>query len=110
MFAGQRISSQAGVSVFAHCEHGVGRGPLMICAVLVSRGLSAPDALEQVRERRWQSAPNDRQIEGLLAFEAHCRDERWDRRSRRKATVGIAVEPMALCNAAENESESRIKI
>jgi protein tyrosine phosphatase (PTP) superfamily phosphohydrolase (DUF442 family) len=64
---------EAGGKVFAHCQHGVGRGPLMICAVLVNRGSSAPDALEELRERRWQSAPNDRQIEGLLAFEAHCR-------------------------------------
>ncbi len=59
--------------IFAHCEHGVGRGPLMICAVLVSRGASTPDALGVLRERRWQSAPNDRQIEALLAFERHCR-------------------------------------
>jgi hypothetical protein len=63
-----------GGKVFAHCEHGVGRGPLMICSVLVSRGMSTTDALEQLRERRWQSAPNDRQIEALLAFEVHCRE------------------------------------
>ena len=67
----QQLSS--GGKVFAHCEHGVGRGPLTIGAVLVSRGVTAPDAIEILHERRWQSAPNDRQIEALLAFEAHCR-------------------------------------
>lgn len=42
----------------------------MICSVLVSEGMTGPEALERVRTRRWQSAPNDRQIEGLLAFES----------------------------------------
>lgn len=60
-----------GGRVFAHCEHGVGRGPLMVTAVLVAEGMSAPEALELVREQRWQTAPNDRQVEGLLAFEAY---------------------------------------
>jgi hypothetical protein len=63
----------AGGRIFAHCEHGVGRGPLMIGSVLVSRGATAPDAIETLRERRWQSAPNDRQIEALLAFENYWR-------------------------------------
>ncbi|MFN0073027.1 MAG: phosphatase [Chloroflexota bacterium] len=62
-----------GGKVFAHCEHGVGRGPLMICSVLVSTGVAGPDALAMVRERRWQSAPNDRQLESLLSFETYWR-------------------------------------
>jgi hypothetical protein len=67
----ERLAS--GGRVFAHCEHGVGRAPLMIGSVLVSRGSSAPDAIEMLHERRWQSAPNDRQIEALLAFETYWR-------------------------------------
>jgi hypothetical protein len=62
---------ERGGRVFAHCEHGVGRGPLMVTAILVTDGVGAPDALQFVRERRWQTAPNDRQIEGLLAFESY---------------------------------------
>ncbi len=58
-----------GGKVFVHCEHGVGRGPLLGCAVLVAQGYSAPEALRLVRIRRWQAAPNDRQLEALLAFE-----------------------------------------
>ena len=52
-----------------HCEHGVGRGPLMACAVLVAQGHSAPEALRIVRAGRWQALPNDRQLAALLDFE-----------------------------------------
>ena len=58
-----------GGRVFLHCEHGVGRGPLMTCAVLVAQGYSAPDALRMVRRARWQALPNDRQLAALLDFE-----------------------------------------
>lgn len=62
----------AGGKLLVHCQHGVGRGPLQGCAILIGQGLSAPEALRTMRTRRWQAAPNDRQIEGLLRFE-----ERW---------------------------------
>jgi protein-tyrosine phosphatase len=58
-----------GGRAFLHCEHGVGRGPLMACAVLVAQGHSAPEALRLVRTGRWQAMPNDRQLDALLNFE-----------------------------------------
>ena len=58
-----------GGRAFLHCEHGVGRGPLMACAVLVAQGQTAPEALRTVRAGRWQALPNDRQLEALLTFE-----------------------------------------
>jgi protein-tyrosine phosphatase len=58
-----------GGRAFLHCEHGVGRGPLMGCAVLVAQGRSAPEALHLVRSHRWQAMPNDRQLAALLDFE-----------------------------------------
>jgi hypothetical protein len=61
---------------FLHCEHGVGRGPLMTCAVLVAQGYTAPDALRMVRAARWQALPNDRQLAALVAFEQAWRDQR----------------------------------
>lgn len=64
-----------GGKVLVHCQHGVGRGPLLGIAVLIGQGLSAPEALKTVRTRRWQAAPNDRQIEGLLVFEERWRNE-----------------------------------
>lgn len=64
---------QRGGKLFVHCEHGVGRGPLLGTAILVASGLSAPEALRLVRQRRWQAAPNDRQLEALLQYEASVR-------------------------------------
>jgi len=64
-----------GGRAFLHCEHGVGRGPLMACAVLVAQGHTAPEALRIVRDGRWQAMPNDRQLKALLAFERDWRDK-----------------------------------
>jgi protein tyrosine phosphatase (PTP) superfamily phosphohydrolase (DUF442 family) len=59
-----------GGKVLVHCQHGVGRAPLMGASILIDREkLTAPEALKTIRARRWQAAPNDRQIEALLAFE-----------------------------------------
>jgi hypothetical protein len=65
-----------GGRAFLHCEHGVGRGPLMACAVLVAQGYSAPEALRIVRSGRWQALPNDRQLAALLDFEKTWRENR----------------------------------
>jgi protein-tyrosine phosphatase len=65
-----------GGHAFLHCEHGVGRGPLMACAVLVGLGYGAPEALRIVRSKRWQALPNDRQLAALLDFEQQWRRER----------------------------------
>jgi protein-tyrosine phosphatase len=65
-----------GGRAFMHCEHGVGRGPLMTCAVLVGQGHSAPEALRMVRAARWQALPNDRQLAALLGFEQQWKRQR----------------------------------
>lgn len=72
----------AGGRAFMHCEHGVGRGPLMACAVLVAQGYTAPEALRIVRSGRWQAAPNDRQLYALLSFE-----QEWRQRHASGATT-----------------------
>jgi protein-tyrosine phosphatase len=66
-----------GGRAFLHCEHGVGRGPLMACAVLVAQGHTAPEALRIVRSGRWQALPNDRQLAALLKFE-----QEWNSRGQ----------------------------
>ena len=76
-----------GGRAFLHCEHGVGRGPLMTCAVLVAQGYTAPEALRMVRTARWQALPNDRQLAALLSFE-----EEW-RRERRPDETTVAASP-----------------
>jgi protein-tyrosine phosphatase len=67
-----------GGRAFMHCEHGVGRGPLMACAVLVAQGHSAPAALRIVRAGRWQALPNDRQLAALLDFEREWKQRHQD--------------------------------
>jgi protein tyrosine phosphatase (PTP) superfamily phosphohydrolase (DUF442 family) len=59
----------AGGQVYTHCKHGVGRGPLMGLAILVAQGETTSSALRLLRSKRWQAAPNDRQLAALLEFE-----------------------------------------
>jgi protein tyrosine phosphatase (PTP) superfamily phosphohydrolase (DUF442 family) len=58
-----------GGRVLIHCEHGVGRSVLLTCAVLVYGGMSSHNALDLVEEKRWQAAPNHRQVGRLREFE-----------------------------------------
>ncbi len=60
---------QQGGQVYAHCKHGVGRGPLMGLAIMVAQGHTSSSALRLLRSKRWQAAPNDRQLAALLDFE-----------------------------------------
>jgi protein tyrosine phosphatase (PTP) superfamily phosphohydrolase (DUF442 family) len=60
---------ERGGQVYAHCKHGVGRGPLMGLAILVAQGMTSSAALRLMRSKRWQAAPNDRQLGALLEFE-----------------------------------------
>jgi predicted protein tyrosine phosphatase len=83
-----------GGRAFLHCEHGVGRGPLMACAVLVGQGYGAPEALRLVRAARWQALPNDRQLAALLDFE----------RTWRRQRSGIVVDDASSLNDGANRS------
>jgi hypothetical protein len=87
-----------GGKLFVHCQHGVGRGPLQGCAILIGQGLSAPEALRTMRTRRWQAAPNDRQIESLLQFE-----EWWKQEQLRSGTLppgGVGMPPTSTGGAS----------
>lgn len=64
----------AGGTLYTHCEHGVGRGPMMGLAVMVARGWDVAEAYRALRQARWQSTLNDRQLEGLSDFV-----EAWER-------------------------------
>lgn len=59
-----------GGRVLIHCEHGVGRSVLLTCATLMQDGMSARDALALVQRKRWQAAPNQRQVARMREFEA----------------------------------------
>jgi predicted protein tyrosine phosphatase len=62
-----------GGRAFMHCQHGVGRGPLMGLAVMVALGHSSRDALRIMQSTRWQASPNDRQLQALVDFERYWR-------------------------------------
>jgi protein tyrosine phosphatase (PTP) superfamily phosphohydrolase (DUF442 family) len=59
---------KAGGRLYAHCEHGVGRGPMMGLAVMIAQGWEAPEAYRTLRKARWQCTLNDRQLNGLADF------------------------------------------
>ena len=61
---------EQGGRVLIHCEHGVGRSVQLTSAVLVYDGMHAKDALQLVQEKRWQAAPNHRQVRRLREFES----------------------------------------
>lgn len=63
----------AGERVLVHCEHGVGRSVLLTAAALVAGGMSAQDAIHLVQAKRWQAAPNHRQMVRLQEFERAIR-------------------------------------
>jgi protein-tyrosine phosphatase len=60
---------QQGGRVLIHCEHGVGRSVLLTCSVLIYGGMSAADALNLTQQKRWQAAPNKRQVQRMYEFE-----------------------------------------
>jgi protein-tyrosine phosphatase len=66
----------AGERVLIHCEHGVGRSVLLTAAALVAGGMSATEAVTMVQRRRWQAAPNHRQMRRLQEFEHTIHDSR----------------------------------
>ena len=74
IWANERI--QQGEHVLIHCEHGVGRSVLLTCAVLIYDGMCASDALALVQRKRWQAAPNHRQIVRLREFEEALKSRR----------------------------------
>lgn len=62
-----------GHRVLVHCEHGVGRSVLLTAAALVEQGMGAHEAIALVQRRRWQAAPNHRQMRRLQEFERAMR-------------------------------------
>jgi hypothetical protein len=57
-----------GHRVYVHCEHGIGRSVLLALCVLVARGRPPLDALELVKQARWQASPSREQLEAFREF------------------------------------------
>ncbi|MBF6589588.1 MAG: dual specificity protein phosphatase family protein [Ktedonobacterales bacterium] len=62
-----------GQRVLVHCEHGVGRSVLLTAAALVLGGMDANEAMRLIQRKRWQAAPNHRQMRRLQVFERTVR-------------------------------------
>ncbi|WP_224249265.1 protein-tyrosine phosphatase family protein [Hyalangium gracile] len=79
---------KAGGRLYAHCEHGVGRGPLMGLAVMVAQGAEVAAAYRALRQARWQATLNDRQLRGLADF-----NTAWATRAGHPGTEAGRVAP-----------------
>lgn len=59
-----------GDGVLVHCQHGIGRSALLSCCVLVSRGLTPPEALRLARRARPRVSPSPDQLHAFLHWSA----------------------------------------
>ena len=64
---------QAGRGIYVHCAAGLGRGPTMAVAYLVSEGLSVGESIAFVASRRPLISLSAKQRARLLEFEARVR-------------------------------------
>ena len=65
-FAAARIA--CGQRVLIHCQHGIGRSPLLALCVLVELGLSPVGALALAKARRARVSPSPPQYEAWAAW------------------------------------------
>jgi protein-tyrosine phosphatase len=57
-----------GEKVLIHCQHGIGRSPLLALCVLVDQGWAPLDALAHAKNRRALVSPSRSQYEGWAAW------------------------------------------
>lgn len=65
-----------GGAVLVHCRAGIGRTGTMLTAYLVKEGMSAPDALEEVRRLRPGSVETRGQVAAIRDYQEHLRAQR----------------------------------
>lgn len=58
-----------GGKVYVHCREGIGRGPTMMIAYLITQGMKIDKALKLIREVRRFVNPNKEQLNSLIEFE-----------------------------------------
>lgn len=73
-FIQEHIKQDGGV--YIHCWEGLGRGPTMAAAYLVSTGKTPDEAWEKIRETRPFIRPTEIQREQLKQFALHYKPER----------------------------------
>ncbi len=58
----------SGERVLIHCQHGIGRSPLLALCVMVADGHDPLDALERAKDRRALVSPSPDQFNGWVAW------------------------------------------
>jgi len=58
----------AGRKVLVHCQHGVGRSVMLVCATLLREGLSVTEALAQIKQRRPRVALSGQQLAAMQKY------------------------------------------
>ena len=61
--------------VYIHCWEGLGRGPTMAAAYLVSTGMSPEEAWDKIRETRPFIRPTEVQKQQIVAFATHYKPQ-----------------------------------
>ncbi len=65
-FARRHIERGSGVLI--HCQHGIGRSPLLALCAMVELGWEPLEALEQAKQRRLCVSPSEAQYRGWAAW------------------------------------------
>jgi protein-tyrosine phosphatase len=65
-----------GKRVLVHCQHGIGRSVILAAAVLVKIGYAWPEALRQIKAKRFGASPHADQIEALAEFARRVRQQK----------------------------------
>jgi dual specificity MAP kinase phosphatase len=66
---------EQGGKVYVHCWEGIGRGPTMVAAYLVSTGMTAEDAWKHIRKIRPFIRPTDAQVAQIERLAADMRQK-----------------------------------
>lgn len=59
---------ELGERVLIHCQHGIGRSPLLALCVMVDQGMEPLAALEQAKQRRMRVSPSEAQYRGWVEW------------------------------------------
>jgi protein-tyrosine phosphatase len=63
-----REQMQNGGKVLIHCQHGIGRSPLLALCVMVDQGWEPLDALNRAKDRRALVSPSEAQYRGWVEW------------------------------------------
>ena len=80
-----------GGSVYVHCQHGSSRSAsVVICFLMIHRGMSLLEAMERVKRCRPKAGPNDGFIDTMLSIERKTRTSVGEGTSSKSAVVAVA--------------------